>query len=96
MDLNALKRFEDSEDSFKLTKVKSKRESRVNVGQSATGDFYLVDIPEDASGPAGTAVAIAGNGYNYLRTSPVVKIMDFTETSTLFETEGGFYRLEKV
>ena len=95
MNLEALKRFENSETEFKLTKLGSKRASMVGVGQFETGDFYLVEIPESSHGPEGFAVEIIGYGLHYLRTSPIVKIVDQNETSTTFETEGGFYKLEK-
>ena len=95
IDLSSLERFLDSEDEFKLTKIGSKRESRVGVGQYENGDFSLVTIPESSQGPEGKAACITGRGFNYLRTSPIVKIVDFDETSTTFETEGGIYKLEK-
>ena len=98
MNLDALKRFEESEDYFKLTKVDSKRPSLVGVGQFETGVFRLVKMPADSYGPEWVSVCImGGSGINprFLRTSPIVKIVDHDENSTTFETEGGVYRLEK-
>lgn len=97
VDLTLIKRFEKSDDSFKLTKIGSKRASQVGVGQYETGDFSLVTIPESSQGPEGMAAVITGYGFNggYLRTSPIVKIVDSDENSTTFETEGGVYKLEK-
>lgn len=97
VDLSPLERFLDTDDRFKLTKIGSKRFSRVGVGQFETGDFDLVTIPEDQYGPAGQAARIVGDGFDsYLRTSPIVKIVDHDENSTTFETEGGIYKLEKI
>lgn len=96
VDLKPLERFEDSDDRFILTKIGSKRESRVGVGKTVTGDFSLVTIPESSLGPEGKAAQVQGNGFNVLRTSPIVKIIDQNKDSTIFETEGGQYRLEKV
>lgn len=97
VDLTAIKRFETLECDFKLTKIGSKREnSRVGVGQFETGNFELITIPESKHGPEGTALCIYGFGFDYLRTSPIVKIVDQDEKSTTFETEGGIYKLEKL
>lgn len=97
MDLKPLKRFLNSKDNFKLTKIGSKREgSHVGVGQFETGDFYFHKYKKTKKLPAQIGVEIVGNGFNYLRTSPIVKIIDFDENSTTFETEGGIYKLEKI
>ncbi len=96
LNLKPLERFLNSEGRFKLQKVESKRpNSFVGVGQFEIGDFYLHEYPETDKLPAQTGVEIVGNGFNYLRTSPIVKIVDHDQNSTTFETEGGVYRLEK-
>lgn len=95
VDLKPLKRFLKSKDEFKLTKIGSKRESRVGVGQYENGDFSLVKIPESDQGPEGQAACITGRGFHYLRTSPILKIIDHDKDSTTFETEGGIYKLER-
>lgn len=95
VDLSSLERFLDYDGEFKLTKIGSKRASRVGIGQYQNGDFYLVTIPESDEGPEGTAAAVGRGFTSYLRTSPIVKIVDQDENSTTFETEGGIYKLEK-
>lgn len=95
-DLKDLERFSKLEDQeFKLTKIGSKRSGRVGVGQSETGDFYLHTYEATDELPEQVGVAIKGRGFSYLRTSPIVKIVDTTEDSTTFETEGGIYKVEK-
>lgn len=95
LDLSALKRFENLEDQeFRLTKIGSKRASRVGVGQSETGDFGLHTYEATDIMPEQIGALIMGRGFNYLRTSPIVAITDQDERSTTFETEGGIYKLE--
>lgn len=97
MNLESLKRFDGVDGRYRLQKIGSKRDnSRVGVGQYETGDFYIYVYPATANKPEQIAAEIVGNGFNYLRTSPIVKIVDFDENSTTFETEGGIYRLEKT
>jgi len=95
-ELEALSRFADSESEFRLTKIGSKRASMVGVGQFEVGDFSFQEYPATDTLPAGIGAFITGRGFNFLRTSPIVKIVYQNETSTTFETEGGVYRLEKV
>jgi hypothetical protein len=94
IDLSSLERFEDQ--WMLLKKIDSKRPSRVDVGQFTTGDFSLVTIPESSEGPEGKGACVSKGMTSYLRTSPIIKIVDQDEKSTTFETEGGFYKLEKV
>lgn len=94
--LKALTRFLDSEDDFILIKTGSKRaDSRVWVSQYEIGSFSLHNYKGVADLPTCYGAFITGRGFSYLRTSPIVKILESTETSTSFETEGGFYKLEK-
>jgi hypothetical protein len=97
MKLEALTRFKDSTDDFKLTKLSSKRpNSMVDVGQFVTGEFSLVEFPATDTLPEETGVHV-GRGFSRgIRTSPVVGIVDQSENATTFETQGGVYRLEKV
>jgi hypothetical protein len=96
MDLKPLERFLNLEDQeFKLTKIGSKRSSRVGVGQYEVGDFSFHEYEATDTLPAAKGVFITGRGFHYLRTSPIVAITDFDENSTTFETEGGIYKLEK-
>lgn len=96
VDLSSLKRFENLDDQeFKLTKIGSKRASMVGVGQYEVGDFHIYTYEANDKLPEQYGAFITGRGFNYLRTSPIVKITDVTESSTTFETEGGIYKLEK-
>lgn len=95
IDLKSLERFVDDDGEFKLTKIGSKRSSRVGVGQYQNGDFSLVTIPESDEGPEGKAACVGRGLSTYLRTSPIIKIIDQDSNSTTFETEGGIYKLER-
>lgn len=96
IDLSALERFKGSDLDFKLTKIGSKRSnSMVGVGQFEIGNFSFFEYPETDTLPAQTGAIVKGRGFGYTRTSPIVKIVDYDENSTTFETEGGVYRLEK-
>lgn len=94
MNLEALTRFQHLDVDFQLTKLKTKRPSSVRVGKSEVGRFKLLEFQESSEGPAGVAVVVYG--YNFLKTSPVIKIVDQDDKSTTFETEGGFYKLSKL
>lgn len=96
MDIKALERFQKSKSRFKLTKIGSKRASYIGVGQFEVGDFHLHEYPATKTLPEAVGVEIVGNGFDFLRTSPVVKIIDHSENTTTFETEGGIYKLEKL
>lgn len=97
LDLSALKRFEKLEDEeFKLSKIGSKRpNSMVGVGMYEIGNFSFHVYEANDTLPEQIGVYIAGRGFNFLRTSPIVAITDQDENSTTFETEGGIYKLEK-
>ncbi len=96
MDLKPLERFLNLEQGFKLTKIVSKRpNSLIGVGQFEVGDFSLHEYPATDKNPEQVGAYIAGNGFSFMVTSPIVKIIDHDEYSTTFETEGGVYRLEK-
>jgi hypothetical protein len=95
VDLKALERFVKSKERFILQKIGSKRKnSAVGVGQYEVGDFSILEYPVNEEFPVPQFGAyIAGNGFHHLRTSPIVKIVSFDDTSTTFETEGGVYKL---
>lgn len=96
LDLSALERFTKLDDQeFIMKKIGSKRASMVGVGQYEVGDFSLMEYPATDKLPESVGAFITGRGFNYLRTSPIVKIVDQDENSTTFETEGGVYKLEK-
>jgi hypothetical protein len=92
MELQALERFNNLPNDFRITKMASKRpNSYVGVGESRTGGFALIKWSATDKLPEQTGVMV-----DSLRTSPIVKIVDFGETHTIFETEGGVYKLEKI
>lgn len=96
IDLSLLERFTKLENQdFKMTKIKSKREgSMVGVGQYEVGDFSLMELSLKGA-PDAVGGFITGSGFSYLRTSPILAITEHDEDSTTFETEGGFYKVEK-
>lgn len=97
LDISALKRFTKLENQeFKLTKIGSKRDSYVGVGQFEVGDFSLHEYPATETLPEQIGAFITGRGFGYLRTSPIVAVTAFDQNSTTFETEGGIYKLEKA
>lgn len=89
MDLTALERFETSKSAFKLTKIKSKRASAVEIGQTAIGYFSLIRAID-------CSMVCVFSHDSWIRTSFVAKIISSDETSTTFETQGGVYKLEEV
>lgn len=80
----------DADKQYRLTKTGSKRANwSVMDGDSVRGDLYIVPVLESYG------IRVHGNGFtDYIRTSPVVKIVDATESVINFETEGGYYKLE--
>lgn len=92
-ELALLARFVGNE-NMKLQKIGSKRKSRVGIGQFETGEMDFFTHKAQGELPEGFGVLISGRGFHYLRTSPVVKIVEADEKSTTFETEGGIYLLE--
>ena len=76
---------------YRLTKTESFREGWVNTGSTQSGDLSIVSVQ------GCPAARILGNGVSgYIRTSPIVKVVDQTDTSLTFHTEGGVYLLERV
>ena len=82
--------------TYKLTKTENFRAGFVYSGDTVTGPLEIVEIigkpgvkvlNANMRGPRDTA---------YIRTSPIVKVVDKTENTVTFETEGGVYKLEKV
>lgn len=70
----------------------------VFIGDAVEGPLEIVDVA--GLGLPGVKVI---NVYNagdyrptYIRTSPIVAVLDKTETSLTFRTEGGVYLLERV
>lgn len=79
----------DNTASFRLTKMQEKRESMVLSGRTISGMLSIVDIQ------GSPAIKITSGLLDYIRTSPFVKLINETPNSLTFETEGGFYHLEK-
>lgn len=79
---------------YRLTKTESTRNgSMVFPGDSVRGTLSVVEVGK--TGLPG--VKICGNSFkDYLRTSPIVAIINSTDTTITFCTEGGTYFLEKV
>jgi hypothetical protein len=91
---NEIKNLEDG--NYTLTKTETSRYGFVGVGDTVTG---LVEIVERDNKPC---VKVWNKDYNgrdrdasYIRTSPIVEVLDTTATSVVFRTEGGVYKLEK-
>lgn len=91
MDLTKFDRFEGI--VCRLTKLESKRASAMPIGHNKTGVFSLFTYSDPEDGQVG---AVVSRGFSFLRTSPIVGIVDENETSLKFETEGGIYSLEVV
>lgn len=88
-DIKIMRKFHDSE--CKLTKTLSKRSySSVAVGANQTGNVEIIEIDKLV------AVLVSGRGFNYLRTSCIVKVIESTKDIVQFETQGGIYILEKL
>ena len=91
MELKAIKAFIKSDNDYKLTKVSSKRpNSCVDVDTRYVGTPKLFDFSGGETG-----LRIYGRGFDFMQTSPIVKVLDQTDSVLMFETEGGVYRLEK-
>ena len=91
MNLEALTRFENKRTV--LTKLESTRTNlHVPTGRTKVGEFSLYPLADNS------ICVLVGSTFSgeYLRTSPVVKIIDMTETSTVFQTEGGVYKVEDI
>lgn len=78
---------------YRLTKIGAKRDrSQVSIGQFEEGALSVVEY-----GATGLpAVLVAGERWTqYIRTSPVERVTEVGEGFLCFETEGGFYKLER-
>lgn len=95
LDLTVFHRFVDKGDCT-LIKLDAKREnSQIRKGQQCTGDFGLHKYEATSQKPEQFGAEVVGYGFQHMRTSPIVKIIDQNETSVTFETEGAVYRVEK-
>jgi hypothetical protein len=90
--LDALKRFTMLDESFTLTKIEShKTNSLVSLGRSITGIFDLKSFENETKHIA----FVSSMGFDYIKTSQIIKVLNFDENSTTFQTLGGVYLLEK-
>jgi hypothetical protein len=86
-------------DKYQLTKIKSLRASMVGVGESVKGSFTTLERDDYAVMVLVDNSARDRPGFSdptYIRTSPVVAILDSSTTGVTFQTEGGVYQLEKL
>lgn len=80
---------------YRLTKTESSRAGFVFQGDSIVGPASIVNV----IGKPGVKVFQRGCGsfdLTYIRTSPIVEVIDTTDTTITFRTEGGVYKLERV
>lgn len=79
----------DTEATWTLTKTGSKHDNPfVQQGQCQSGDLKFLSID-------GELCAMVTRGFDYIRTSPIAKVISFSADKVELETEGGFYSLEK-
>ena len=79
---------------YRLTKTESFRDGYVYEGDTVVGPLSIVNV----LGKPGVKV-LSNNptrDITYLRTSPIVEVVDVTDTTVTFRTEGGIYKLEKA
>jgi hypothetical protein len=84
--------------TYKLTKTENFREGFIYAGDTVTGDLEIVNV----YGLDKPGVKVNNNNYHggndnrYIRTSPIVEVLDVSQTTITFQTEGGVYKLEKL
>ncbi len=78
---------------YRLTKTESFRDGYVWAGDTIVGPLSIVNV----LGKPGVKVLNSRSvrDLTYLRTSPIVKVLDVTEGTITFQTEGGVYKLER-
>ena len=91
---------------YRLTKTENFRTGFIYEGDSVTGDLEIVatygQVKPGDSDDLKPGVRVVNDNYHggndnrYIRTSPVVKVVDQSENSVTFQTEGGIYKLEKL
>lgn len=89
---NEFKAFTSHTGEYKLTKEQGKpgKATGVYPGMHVTGDLLIVDVQGNPS------VMVMQTYHRYIRTSPIVKVIEVDGNSMTFETEGGIYLLEKI
>lgn len=93
------KEFLNLEDvNYRLTKTQNFRLGMANDGDSVEGPLTIVEV-KSLGLPGVKVINTSANRFfdnQYIRTSPIVKVLDAGENSITFETQGGVYLLEKV
>ena len=88
----------ESSNYYTLTKTESSRPNIfVSPGDSVSGDLRIVAIltgEDETKEIYSPGIRVQGSTpWNYLRTSPIVSVLDTTARSITFRTEGGVYLL---
>jgi len=88
---DSFKNLEDT--TYKLTKIEALRPPNwVSTGDFVVGPVTIFPVAESY----GVRVWDHASVYKYIRTSPVVEVLDTTESAVTFRTEGGVYKLEQA
>lgn len=82
--------------TYTLTKTENFRPGYVYEGDTVRGPAEIVKIVGKPGVKVWNDKAERISDLTYIRTSPIVKILDKTDTSIIFQTEGGIYKLEKA
>jgi hypothetical protein len=80
-----------STSTYRLQKIGAKKLSMVDIGQFVEGECKVVEVC--GTKQPGVLVANPSRYNDYIRTSPVVRVLLATKKNIVFETEGGFYEL---
>jgi hypothetical protein len=84
-------------DIYKLTKTEDTRKlGFVLSGDSVMGPVSIVNVIGKPGVKVFNTYSASDLAPTYIRTSPVVAVLDVTDTTITFRTEGGVYKLEKV
>lgn len=86
-----IRRLMSPDSEYRLTKMESNgRPSGVYVGEGVRGELKIVGVQGQP------AVLVMRSWSSYIRTSPIVRVLDSDSTSVTFQTEGGIYKLEVI
>lgn len=82
----------DMDAEYRLTKVEAFHDkTMVYTGDTVVGSLDFVQVPTTEK----VGVRVFRSFSQYIRTSPVVKVLDATEGTVTFQTEGGVYKIER-
>jgi len=83
--------------------------SEISPGKTQSGDLIIGQFDEDGKNPepvidltisdieVGNSVLVFGGGiFNFVKTSPIVKILESSETYIKFETETSIYEIIEI